>query len=386
MAVAVTRKTDKCTGHSTWPPRQSTSGSPDVFYNGLAAHRVNDTWAVHCNPQHSCHTGFLAAGSPTVFTNGRQQGRVNDPVNCGSFVSSGSPNIFIGSENSSDKITLLTGTSNQTTSNGSAPDGTPIGQDGSEGGTIPYYAAPGGGGGVATTSNSSGGPYVATVSIHGTSGDYNPTAPNTSVSNELGALSEKYESNGNPASICYDKVGGYSYGLYQISSNVGAMENFLEYEMINDPSAYNVLEMAGGNEGALTGSENFKTAWINLASNSQFVLDQKEFIQSVNYDPAVTNIKNKFGIDVNTRSLALQDVVWSTAVQNGPTSIFNAALAGKNITTMTDADIINAIYDERGRHTTSGSLVYFSKSTPAVQNSVVNRLASERSQALAMLN
>ena len=52
---------------------------------------------------------------------------------------------------------------------------------------------------------------------------------------------------------------------------------------------------------------------------------------------------------------------------------------------MSDADIINAIYDERGRTTPSGTLVYFSSSSPAVQKSVANRYKSERQSALAML-
>ena len=42
---AVTRKGDSCTGHGCFPARPSTSGSPDVFVNGIAVHRQGDSWA-----------------------------------------------------------------------------------------------------------------------------------------------------------------------------------------------------------------------------------------------------------------------------------------------------------------------------------------------------
>lgn len=91
---AVTRKGDACTGHGLFPPRNSVAGSPNVFVNGIAAHRVSDGWAVHCDPTPVCHAGALAAGSPTVFCNGKPLGRIGDPVNCGSKVATGSPNVF----------------------------------------------------------------------------------------------------------------------------------------------------------------------------------------------------------------------------------------------------------------------------------------------------
>ena len=93
---AVTRLGDSCTGHGTWPPRPSTSGSGDVFVNGISAHRQGDAWAVHCNDVPVCHAGALATGSGTVFVNGKQLGRVGDSVSCGSSVAAGSGNVFAG--------------------------------------------------------------------------------------------------------------------------------------------------------------------------------------------------------------------------------------------------------------------------------------------------
>lgn len=93
---AVTRKGDTCTGHGSFPPRNSTGGSSSVFINGIAAHRQGDGWATHCNSQPSCHAGSLASGSSTVFANGKSLGRIGDSVNCGSNAASGSSNVYAG--------------------------------------------------------------------------------------------------------------------------------------------------------------------------------------------------------------------------------------------------------------------------------------------------
>ena len=93
---AVTRLGDLCGGHGAFPPRTSTSASSNVFINGIGAHRKGDSWSVHCDPSPSCHAGALADGSATVFVNGLPLGRIGDPVDCGSSVATGSPNVFAG--------------------------------------------------------------------------------------------------------------------------------------------------------------------------------------------------------------------------------------------------------------------------------------------------
>lgn len=92
----VTRLGDMCTGHADWPPRQSVSASETVFVNGVGVHCVGDQWAVHCNSQPQCHAGALEEGSSTVYVGGKAVGRIGDPVDCGSFVATGSPNVFCG--------------------------------------------------------------------------------------------------------------------------------------------------------------------------------------------------------------------------------------------------------------------------------------------------
>lgn len=90
---AVCRKGDTCTGHGGFPPRANDEGSPNVFVNGIPAHRQGDHWVTHC-AGNSCHDGTLSGGSSSVFVNGKPLGRIGDDVSCGSVVASGSPDVL----------------------------------------------------------------------------------------------------------------------------------------------------------------------------------------------------------------------------------------------------------------------------------------------------
>jgi uncharacterized Zn-binding protein involved in type VI secretion len=92
---AAARKGDRCTGHGCFPPRVNDQGSPNVFINGIPAHRQGDHWVTHCCGD-SCHDSAAARGSSTVFVNGVQLMRIGDPIACGSAVAQGSHNVFVG--------------------------------------------------------------------------------------------------------------------------------------------------------------------------------------------------------------------------------------------------------------------------------------------------
>jgi len=97
MSGPLTRLGDTDSGHGCWMGRSNDTASPDVFCNGIPNHRQGDHWILHCCPSiPECHDGFLLVGSPTVFTNGLQQARVGDPISCGGFVITGSPDTFVG--------------------------------------------------------------------------------------------------------------------------------------------------------------------------------------------------------------------------------------------------------------------------------------------------
>ena len=95
---AAARLGDYCTGHGCWPPRTGARASPNVYINGIQAHRLKDLWNVHCCPTDGCHPGEVASGSATVFINGRPAARIGDSISCGSYIAMGSPNVSIGSQ------------------------------------------------------------------------------------------------------------------------------------------------------------------------------------------------------------------------------------------------------------------------------------------------
>jgi uncharacterized Zn-binding protein involved in type VI secretion len=86
---------DTCTGHGCFPSRANTSASSNVFANGKGAHRVGDSWASHCCPNHGCHGGSQASGSPNVFVNGKAWARIGDSIDCGSSNATGSSDVII---------------------------------------------------------------------------------------------------------------------------------------------------------------------------------------------------------------------------------------------------------------------------------------------------
>jgi hypothetical protein len=97
-------------------------------------------------------------------------------------------------------------------------------------------------------------------------------------------------------------------------------------------------------------------------------------------------------VDLNSRSSALQNAVWSTSVQHGQSGgqqIIDKALSGKlkdgSAAGMSDRDMINAIYDERGRKDEKGGLVHFPNSDAKNQEGVAKRYEKERQDALDSL-
>ena len=92
--TGVTRKTDNCSGHSCYPPRPSTSWSPDFFVNSLNVERESDSLQVHCcGPP--CHGGNWAGGK-TYFVNGLSIQTELDPITCGSVGAVHSPDFLVG--------------------------------------------------------------------------------------------------------------------------------------------------------------------------------------------------------------------------------------------------------------------------------------------------
>ncbi|MBB4860328.1 hypothetical protein HNO88_003671 [Novosphingobium chloroacetimidivorans] len=104
---------------------------------------------------------------------------------------------------------------------------------------------------------------------------------------------------------------------------------------------------------------------------------------------AQAKIATTTGLNVTTRSRALQDVVWSTAVQHGPSSGLISGVIGELGLAPThaafDKALIMAVYGERGRRGADGKLHYFRKSSDTFQDGVAKRFGREVKDALDIL-
>ncbi|OMD69198.1 hypothetical protein BSK48_17125 [Paenibacillus odorifer] len=191
-------------------------------------------------------------------------------------------------------------------------------------------------------------------------------------------LARKYESSGNPGTIADNAgdYGGKSYGSYQIIKR--NMHNFLDYLENNDKTAYNNFA------GKTIGGSTFDKAWKDYASKEpeHFERLQHNYTMSVYYVPAVKNVEKATGLNVADRSKAVQEALWSTAVQHGSSGAGKVFKNAGITSNMTDAQIIQRIYAERGA---DNGNKYFPSSSADIRKSVVNRFKSEMVDALKML-
>ncbi|MBO5359308.1 MAG: hypothetical protein J6B25_00555 [Clostridia bacterium] len=146
-----------------------------------------------------------------------------------------------------------------------------------------------------------------------------------SDSMQLGSLSAKYESNGNPGTISEGKdTGGVSYGAYQFSSTYGVPLDFAEWCISSGEGVFvgNRLITAYENDGNKYGN-NFNAEWRAIAqeSSSNFLRLQHAYTKARFYDVMVAKLeKNVPGFDIDNYTIALKNVIWSRAVQNGVNS------------------------------------------------------------------
>lgn len=207
----------------------------------------------------------------------------------------------------------------------------------------------------------------------------------TALADEVGILSAKYETGGRGPGVVSTGVGdpgGVSYGSYQMASKMGVVQRFV---------AQAGFQWAKDFQGLTAGTAPFTAVWKRIAAEQAdaFQKAQHGFIKQSHYDPLAAKILADNKVDVNTRSFAVQNVVWSTAVQHGGAT----PIVGRAIATLTcdcsdptyDKQLICAIYAERGRKKPDGNLAYFGKSSPSVQAGVAKRFQNEQSDALAML-
>lgn len=227
----------------------------------------------------------------------------------------------------------------------------------------------------------------------------------------LGLLSRRFESGSQGSeAIGYDRVGGTSYGIYQLSSRQGSLNEFLDFVATRAPEIAQRLQNAGpANTGSKEGG--LPEAWKSVARDNPELFGQLQssFIELSHYQPAVQAVAQATGLDMNNLPQALNEVLFSTAVQHGPrgaANIFQQALNGLGGLDGLDGLSLQSLglgsLGQEGRDQNGGldlgSLgqlienIYsnratrFGSSTPEVQAAVGNRMRNEKSLALAMLS
>lgn len=239
----------------------------------------------------------------------------------------------------------------------------------------------GSGGGLSSGHQSSGGGTgtgTGTVPVDNYSSNFK-------FDKELGSLSSKYESRGNPAAIGFDSTGGWSYGTYQLASKVGAFKGYMKFLKSKHPDVFEVLQTSGGNSGATNGTDAFKETWQLAMSEEDKAETQHAYAVVTYFVPAADKVTKSTGIDVRVKSKTLQDVLWSTSVQHGAggcNRIFKRAIKSCGNSAPTDESLIVAVYNERARN---NGLAYFKSSTAGVRASVVKRFNNEKLDALKSL-
>ncbi|WP_426788604.1 XVIPCD domain-containing protein [Xanthomonas campestris] len=182
---------------------------------------------------------------------------------------------------------------------------------------------------------------------------------------ELGQTSKHYETGGRGASTVssgIDDPGGVSYGSYQMTSQVktkegnvivgGTVAAFVKNSKYTDDFA-----------GLTPGSADFSAKWKELArTDASFPQEQHDYIKRTHYDKLVDRLSDK-GVDLSDRGPAVQDALWSTAVQYGPGSdkkpggsgVFLKGLEEKfgkdyELSKLSDKDIVSAVQDYKAEH------------------------------------
>lgn len=201
----------------------------------------------------------------------------------------------------------------------------------------------------------------------------------------IGKLSARFESGGDGiAAIGYDSTGGTSYGKYQIASRVGSMKNFLEFLDREAPDISKRLRRAGpANTGGRRGG--MPNEWRAIAKEQpeRFERLQEAFIHETHYKPALSAIEKSTGLNGSSISPAMREVIWSTAVQHGPSGaarIFARAddISGKPTDAAYERKMISNVYNLRAGQ--------FGSSTRQVREAVQNRFRQEKQLALNMLD
>ena len=189
----------------------------------------------------------------------------------------------------------------------------------------------------------------------------------------LGFVSGEFESGGNPGVIAKDNI-GYAYGAWQMNSQVGALRDFIK-SIKNDERFAHLAELK-------IDSPEFQNEWARVAKEypNAFLEKQHEFIEKTKFKPVLDYARSA---GLNTTNRAVQEALWSQAVQHGfegNKKIIDAAV--KKVGKSSSADeIVRALYESRADYINGLSTL-----SDSLKVQINDRYRRESAKALAIVS
>ena len=188
----------------------------------------------------------------------------------------------------------------------------------------------------------------------------------------LGFISGEFESGGNPGVIAKDNI-GYAYGAWQINSRVGGLRDFIKTIKTDERFAH-LAELK-------IDSPEFQDEWARVAKEhpDAFLEKQHEFIKENKFNPVLYYARSA---GLNTTNRAVQEVLWSQAVQHGfdgNKKIIDAAV--KKVGKSSSAnEIVRALYEARSNYVNGLSTL-----DDSLKANIINRYKRESSKAFGII-
>lgn len=217
--------------------------------------------------------------------------------------------------------------------------------------------------------------YVSTYHKHQVNGfeiemkvanAYNNQYP-IGANDRIDVFSKIYESGGDIGAISSGSgdSGGKSYGAYQFSQNA-SVPDFIEW-MAESSTYRNLYNSYFAGYSGNYGDDNFASRWTNCANEEpeNFAEAQYQFAKKIFYDDVVAGVndyleeKNKT-FDINSRSKAVKNLVFSVGVQNGTSGaakVIAEALWHKYLPSLTETDYIEIITERLTRTYVDGQKI-----------------------------
>ena len=209
----------------------------------------------------------------------------------------------------------------------------------------------------------------------------------------LGKTSEEFESGKRGPGVINEyngkasgDLGGASYGLYQLASNLPPVmpSGKMRKSAASSTLVSYIRQSRFKNKllGLKPATPEFDAVWKQIAKEypEEFREDQHEFIKKTHYDVMLSNLK-RCGLDLSGYGPSVQDLIWSTAVHIGPgaTSVFVEPLKGKS--NLSEADIVSLVSEFKRNNVHK----YFKSSDAKLQASLSNRFVKEKDKLLKLI-